>query len=633
MNEIQKDPMFEIFISEAKEIVNSLERTFIDLKENNISLDAVASEALRLFHTLKGSSAMMGFNNLSEVCHKAEDIFIYVRDKKMIPKDLNEFILNMLRLVDFLNCQIVCLEGSEKSISDDNIEDILTKLNESLHEFVDDVNKKETRYYIKLFFQEGWEMENLRAFLIVQNLKNYAKILEYQPADIENNMQSAEKIKKDGFLIVIETPMKKEDVLKLFESFAWVKDIKLSETLEKSAQDKEELSNQSYFSYTNKLINVNIEKVDKLIDLIGEMVITFSMIVQHSEIKGDENSSIKNLTIQMSKLIRELQEVAMSMRMLPLSSTFQRMKRIIVEMSTKLQKPVEVHISGEETELDKVLIEHITDPLIHIVRNAIDHGIESQSERLQKGKSKVGNIYITAKNSGSEVIISIQDDGKGIDKEKIIKKALEKKLISSADDISENELFDLIFLPGFSTKEETTEYSGRGVGLDIVKRSIQKIGGKIVVESSKDVGTKFTIKIPLTLAIIDGMLIEVNGNIFVLPLNSIVETFKLEKTQIISENGVPFVYRRGLCFNIVDLNRIFFAGNMLSRIKQSYLGILVTNGEKSAILLVDNMISQQQIVIKTLPAILNQVRGISGCTLLGSGQIAFILDIDSLLER
>jgi len=476
-------------------------------------------------------------------------------------------------------------------------------------------------------------MENLRAFLIVQNLKNYVKILEYQPSDIENNMQSAEKIKKDGFLIVIETPMKKEDVLKLFESFAWVKDIKLSETLEKSAQDKEELSNQSYFSYTNKLINVNIEKVDKLIDLIGEMVITFSMIVQHSEIKGDENSSIKNLTIQMSKLIRELQEVAMSMRMLPLSSTFQRMKRIIVEMSTKLQKPVEVHISGEETELDKVLIEHITDPLIHIVRNAIDHGIESQSERLQKGKSKVGNIYITAKNSGSEVIISIQDDGKGIDKEKIIKKALEKKLISSADDISENELFDLIFLPGFSTKEETTEYSGRGVGLDIVKRSIQKIGGKIVVESSKDVGTKFTIKIPLTLAIIDGMLIEVNGNIFVLPLNSIVETFKLEKTQIISENGVPFVYRRGLCFNIVDLNRIFFAGNMLSRIKQSYLGILVTNGEKSAILLVDNMISQQQIVIKTLPAILNQVRGISGCTLLGSGQIAFILDIDSLLER
>jgi len=633
VNEIQKDPMFEIFISEAKEIVNSLERTFIDLKENNISLDAVASEALRLFHTLKGSSAMMGFNNLSEVCHKAEDIFICVRDKKMIPKDLDEFILNMLRLVDFLNCQIVCLEGSEKSISDDNIEDILTKLNESLHEFVDDVNKKETRYYIKLFFQEGWEMENLRAFLIVQNLKNYAKILEYQPADIENNMQSAEKIKKDGFLIVIETPMKKEDVLKLFESFAWVKDIKLSETLEKSAQDKEELSNQSYFSYTNKLINVNIEKVDKLIDLIGEMVITFSMIVQHPEIKGDENSSIKNLTIQMSKLIRELQEVAMSMRMLPLSSTFQRMKRIIVEMSTKLQKPVEVHISGEETELDKILIEHITDPLIHIVRNAIDHGIESQSERLQKGKSKVGNIYITAKNSGSEVIISIQDDGKGIDKEKIIKKALEKKLISSADDISENELFDLIFLPGFSTKEETTEYSGRGVGLDIVKRSIQKIGGKIVVESSKDVGTKFTIKIPLTLAIIDGMLIEVNGNIFVLPLNSIVETFKLEKTQIISENGVPFVYRRGLCFNIVDLNRIFFTGNMLSRIKQSYLGILVTNGEKSAILLVDNMISQQQIVIKTLPAILNQVRGISGCTLLGSGQIAFILDIDSLLER
>jgi len=633
VNEAQKDPMFEIFVSEAKEIVSSLERIFIELKEGNRNFDVAVAEALRFFHTLKGSSAMMGFDDISKVCHRVEDIFVCMRDEGKLPTSLDTFILDMLNLIDFLTIQINRIENSQQPQDAENIEEVLEKVEMSLAENDKMQAENEKRYHIRLLFEEGWEMENLRAFLIIQNLKQYVKVLEYLPSDIESNMASSEKIKKEGFFISIETLLKKEDVVKLFESFAWVRDIKVEEVSEKASLTKEISSWQNAIHSTNKLINVNIEKVDKLIDLIGEVVITFSMIVQHQEIKTDENSSFKNLTLQMSKLIRELQEVAMSMRMLPLSSTFQRLKRTIIEMSAKLQKHVDVHITGEETELDKVLIEHLTDPLIHIVRNAVDHGIEDKEERLKKGKGTTGNVYISAKNSGSEVVISIEDDGRGLNKEKILQRALERGLITSHDDIGEDEILELIFQPGFSTKEETTEYSGRGVGLDIVKNTVQKIGGRIFVESEKDRGTRFTIRIPLTLAIIDGMLIDVDGNVFVVPLSSIVETFKLEKQQIVLENETPFVYRRGICFSVIDLNKMFYGKDMLAKGRPFYLGILVTNGEKHGVLLVDNMISQQQIVIKTLPAILKQVRGISGCTLLGSGNIAFILDIDALLER
>ncbi|WP_271628547.1 chemotaxis protein CheA [Caldicellulosiruptor sp. DIB 104C] len=639
MNELNKDPMFEIFISEAREIINGLEKVFVELKEGNIEFKSAVEEALRLLHTLKGSSAMMGYQDISEVCHKVEDIFVNLKSSSILTLNIDKFILSMLKIIDFMNSQVASIENTLPLSSYEDIENVLLELEGILQETEQKAkSEKGQRYSIVMWFEDGWEMENLRAFLIVQKLKEYVNVLEYFPPNIEVDASTAEMIKKEGFKIVIETSLSKDDILCLFNDFVWIKDIRVEEktkdakNISEKNHEKEESTIKNVQS-TGRLINVNVEKVDRLVDLIGEMVVTFSMLTQHPDIQEIKSEGFKGITLQMSKLIRDLQEIAMSMRMVPLSNTFQKLKRIVVEMSAKLNKQVEVQISGEETELDKVLIEYLTDPLIHIIRNAVDHGIEEKEERLKKGKSPQGNIFISAKSSGSDVLITIEDDGRGLDKEKIIKKALERGLISEKSDVDDQLVYDLIFQTGFSTKEEATEYSGRGIGLDIVKNNIQKIGGRIFVDSQKDIGTKFTIRIPLTLAIIDGMLVKVNEQIFALPLSTIVETFKVEKKDIVTEGYNQFIYKRGACYNVVDLRRVFYHKEALADERPFYLGVMVSNGSKVAVLLVDQMVSQQQVVIKSLPQIIGEVRGISGCTLLGNGGIALILDIDSLIER
>lgn len=638
MNELNKDPMFEIFIVEAKEILSSLEKVFIELKEGNIEFKSAVEEILRLFHTLKGSSAMMGYQDISELCHRVEDIFVKLKSSTAPNFNTNRFVLNMLKIIDFINSQISCIENGFSVPSCKDIESVLKELEVTLQNTKQ--NAVEQKYSIVMQFEDGWEMENLRAFLIVQKLKEYVNVLEYFPSNIEVDSSTADIIKKEGFKVKIETSLGDEDVLNLFSDFAWIKDIKIKKEMEdtkesyKERQEKEESSfTKNMQPSTRRLINVNVEKVDRLVDLLGEMVVTFSMLTQHPDMQEIKSEGLKVITLQMSKLIRDLQEVAMSMRMVPLSSTFQKLKRIVVEMSTKLNKQIEVQISGEETELDKVLIEYLTDPLIHIVRNAVDHGIEEKEERLKKGKSPHGTIFIGAKNSGSDVLITIEDDGRGLDREKIIKKALEKGLILEDSSLDDQLVYDLIFQTGFSTKEEATEYSGRGVGLDIVRNNIQKIGGRVFVDSQKDKGTKFTIRVPLTLAIIDGMLVKVDKQIFAVPLSSIIETFKIEKKEVVTEGCYQFIYKRGACYKVVDLKKIFWGRETLKDDREFYLGIMVSNGNKMAVLLVDQMVSQQQVVIKSLPQIVGKVPEISGCTLLGDGGIAFILDIDSLVER
>ncbi|WAM34616.1 chemotaxis protein CheA [Caldicellulosiruptor morganii] len=639
MNELSKDPMFEIFISEAREIINGLEKIFIELKEGNVEEKFAIEEALRLLHTLKGSSAMMGYQDISKICHKLEDIFVNLKSTSISTKNIDKFILYMLKITDFLNSQIVSIENMLPLSSYEDIENVLLELESALLQEPEDINnEKGKKYLIVLCFEDGWEMENLRAFLIVQKLKEYVNVLEYFPPNIETDTSTAETIKREGFKILIETSISKEDILCLFNDFAWVKSIKIEEKMENEKNifeknnEREENCAKSV-SAAGRLINVNIEKVDKLVDLIGEMVVTFSMLTQHPDIEKIKTESFKSIALQMSKLIRDIQEIAMSMRMVPLSSTFQKLKRIVVEMSAKLNKQVEVHISGEETELDKTLIEHLTDPLIHLIRNAVDHGIEEKDERLKKGKTPHGNIYISAKNSGSDVLITIEDDGRGLDRSKIIKKALERGLISEENDVDEQLVYDLIFHTGFSTKEEATEYSGRGVGLDIVKSNVQKIDGTVFVDSQKDTGTRFTIRIPLTLAIIDGMLVKVNEQIFVLPLSNVIETFKVEKEDIIAEGDYQFIYKRGACYKVIDLRKVFYSKEALEDQRTFYIGVQVGSSNKMAVLLVDEMVSQQQVVIKSLPQIVDRIKGISGCTLLGNGGIAMILDVDSLIER
>jgi len=366
-------------------------------------------------------------------------------------------------------------------------------------------------------------------------------------------------------------------------------------------------------------------------DMVGELVITEAMVTQNPEFVSLEIESFDKASRQLHKITSELQDMVMAIRMVPLSTTFMKMHRIIRDMTKKLNKDVALDVYGEETEVDKNIIEKIADPLMHIIRNSLDHGIENAKEREAKGKKLQGTISLEAKNSGSDVLIIIKDDGKGLDKLKLYDKALTQGLVSRPfDDMSDREIYNLILQPGFSTKEEVTEFSGRGVGMDVVARNIESIGGTVIVDSEIDIGTTIILKIPLTLAIIEGMNIKVGDARFTLPIVTIRESFRPNNSEIIKDpEGQEMIMVRGLCYPIFRLHEFYKIPTDIKSINEGIL-IMVEEDEKSCCIFADELLGQQQVVVKSLPNYVKkykQIRGLGGCTLLGDGSISLILDV------
>jgi two-component system chemotaxis sensor kinase CheA len=328
----------------------------------------------------------------------------------------------------------------------------------------------------------------------------------------------------------------------------------------------------------------------------------------------------------------------MSIRMIPIGPTFRKMHRIIRDMSKKVNKEVELVIKGEDTEVDKNIIDNLGDPLMHLIRNAMDHGIESPEERKIKNKSEKGKIILEASNTGGDVIIKITDDGKGLDREKIINKARKNNLINKTDEeISDREAYSLILLPGFSTKEEVTEYSGRGVGMDVVKKNIEKVGGTISIESKKGKGTAISIKIPLTLAIVEGMQIATGNSVYTIPTISIKEAFKAKTKDLIEDiDGNEMIMIRGKCYPIIRMHKHF---NVKANTEDLCEGIMIMieREEKTIVLFTDELLGEQQVVVKPLPNYLIKYplkdNGIGGCTILGNGNISLIIDVMALMSK
>jgi two-component system chemotaxis sensor kinase CheA len=323
--------------------------------------------------------------------------------------------------------------------------------------------------------------------------------------------------------------------------------------------------------------------------------------------------------------------------MVPLSATFIKMHRIVRDMCKKLDKDVQLEIIGEETEVDKNIIEHISDPLMHLVRNSVDHGIETAQERLDKGKSKTGTITLEAKNAGSDVMIIVRDDGKGLNKEKILKKARENNLLfKSEEEMTDKEIYNLILLPGFSTKEKVTEFSGRGVGMDVVTKNIESVGGTLTVDSVVDKGTIITLKIPLTLAIIDGMNIKVGKSRYTIPTISIKESFRPKESEIFHDpDGNEMIMVRGECYVIRRLHELYKVKTDITKLSEGII-IMVEQDEKTVCVFADELLGQQQVVVKALPGYIQnfkKIRGLAGCTLLGDGSISLILDIARMFHH
>jgi two-component system chemotaxis sensor kinase CheA len=378
---------------------------------------------------------------------------------------------------------------------------------------------------------------------------------------------------------------------------------------------------------------VSVEKVDQLINLVGELVITQAMLAQNS--LGLDPALHQQLTSGLADLernTRDLQESVMSIRMIPMSIVFSRFPRMLRDLAAKLGKKVNFVTKGEATELDKGLVEKITDPLTHLVRNSCDHGIELPAERVALGKPEQGTITLAASHQGSSIVIEVRDDGRGLSRQKLLKKARERG-IDAPDSLADSEVWDLIFAPGFSTAEVVTDVSGRGVGLDVVKRNISSLGGTVEIDSAEGYGMRVSVRLPLTLAIMDGMSIGVGEEVYILPLSSVIESFQVESGTVKSIGGTGrLVEVRNEFMPVLDLERVFNVPRGDAQAASAIMVVIEADGGRVA-LLVDELLGQQQVVVKNLEANYRKVDGVSGATIMGDGRVALILDVGSMVRR
>ena len=373
--------------------------------------------------------------------------------------------------------------------------------------------------------------------------------------------------------------------------------------------------------------------MDSLINLIGELVIAENMVVNNPDLAGLELENFGKASQHMSKIIRDLQEMAMVIRMIPVSGLFRRMIRLVHDLSAKGGKKVDLQLTGDETEVDKTVIETITDPLVHLLRNSLDHGLESPEDRLKNGKPEKGVLKLSARHEEGEVWITLEDDGWGIDRDKLLAKAISKGLVQGdGSDMSDKAVYSLIFAPGLSTAEKITDISGRGVGMDVVRKNLEKIKGKIDVNSAKGKGTKVTLRIPLTMAIIEGMLIRVGDARCILPLLSIREIFCPELDAVtVTPDGLELVKVRGEFFSVVRLAAVLNNQTGTNKLNEGVV-VLVEHQDSKICLFIDEILGQQQTVIKGLSEYLGDARCVSGCTILGDGRVCLILDVGTLVE-
>jgi two-component system chemotaxis sensor kinase CheA len=380
-------------------------------------------------------------------------------------------------------------------------------------------------------------------------------------------------------------------------------------------------------------IRVAISKVDQLINLVGELVITQAMLAQYSQtLDPTQNQQLLAGLADLSRNTRDLQESVMSIRMIPMSIVFNRFPRMLRDLASKLGKKVDFVTLGEATELDKGLVEKITDPLTHLVRNSCDHGIEMPADRLSKGKTETGTITLSAAHQGGSIVIEVRDDGRGLSRDKIMNKARERG-IDVYDQMTDGEVWQLIFAPGFSTAEVVTDVSGRGVGMDVVKKNIAALNGSVEIESSEGFGMRVSVRLPLTLAIMDGMSVGVGDEVYILPLSAVVESFQVKGDALSTVGqGSQLVKVRDEYMPVIELEKVFQVPRYNRDQDSDIMVVIEAEGSRVA-LLVDELLGQQQVVVKNLEANYRKVPNVSGATILGDGKVALILDTSALVRR
>ncbi|BAQ10538.1 chemotaxis protein [Bacillus sp. OxB-1] len=677
----------EMFIEESREHLQACNEHLLELEQNPQDL-GIVNEIFRSAHTLKGMSATMGYEDIADLTHKMENVLDAIRNAKI--RVTTEILDVVFQAVDYLEEMVLDISSGGSGKKD--VSDLVRSLNSiesgggvsapvaaetaaavveeesagtgdvslSYDDFEMTVIGQSfeqgfSAYEISIRLREDCLLKAARVFMVFEILEKAGEIIKSVP--------SVEKLENEEFdeqfIVALLTKEQASDleakVMKVSEVESVTVNAITQEYLihdrrekeesavkaaaeqpkevavvEKQVVEKSKRSNSS--QHANKTIRVNIDRLDILMNLFEELVIDRGRL--QSIASELHNPELTETTERMTRISGDLQNIILNMRMIPVETVFNRFPKMVRQLARELNKKITLEIVGAETELDRTVIDEIGDPLVHLIRNALDHGIESPEERIAKGKPETGTVTLRAYHSGNHVFIELEDDGAGVNRQRVLAKAISNGLVNEemAESMTDRQVAELILASGFSTAEKISDVSGRGVGLDVVKNTIESLGGHISIESKEGQGSLFQVQLPLTLSIISVMLVEIDKEVYAIPLSSIIETAIIQTTDIMNAHNQKVIDFRGNIVPLVNLKEIFEIpdNELASDGFQSV--VIVRKGEKLAGLVVDSFIGQQEIVLKSLGNYLQSVFAISGATILGNGQVALIVDCNSLIK-
>ncbi|MDH3365899.1 MAG: chemotaxis protein CheA [Thermoplasmata archaeon] len=633
----------KLFVNEAREYLRSLNETMVELEKEPDDMDKVET-MFRACHTIKGMAGMMGFKAITETAHALEDLLNAMNSKKV--KATGNAVDVIFRGLDALEVMIISIERGEQA---EEVPDLIDQLREvakgNLRKKAakkapppkEKIKKDEkepvaTRKSILFIrFARRCSFPAARAFVIMKEVSRTATIVKSVPS--ENDID--QELVFEELTITVEPEKGFEEMVRRIAAMHDIDEVKVGSEGEpidkwKSVVAAKARSAQAIDTPIAQTIKVGMNKLDELLDDVSELVIARSRLVEKTTAHGDRD--LADITSHIDKLTSEIQSKVLGIRMIPLETVMARFPRMVRDIAKNQGKEIEFTVDGGNIELDRTVIDKISDPIMHILRNCVDHGIESLNDRKKAKKRSRGHIRIVASKQQDHVLIEISDDGRGIDYDRIREKAVGRRLMTreEADTALARDLLDLLFQAGFSTKEEVSQVSGRGVGLDIVRKGVEDLGGSVMISSSKGAGTTFSLWLPFTLAIIDAMLVSIADQTYAVPMGTISESHRFDVSDVKKIRTREVVQLRGEVMPLIRM-RTFFGIHEIEQ--EAELSVLVVQSrERRAALAVDDLMAHQQIVVKSLDSHLRKVRGISGGTILGSGKIALILDVDSILE-
>lgn len=666
-----------MFLEESMDNLQSLNEALLDLEQNPNNIDKV-NEIFRVAHTIKGMAATMGYSNIAELTHKMEDVLSRFREGKLsVTRNVVTVLFDCLDTLEKMVSNIE--DGNDEDVEIKSIiEDLENVVNNNMDskeekEEKEEINKEninnstkiQLNQYdlsvmkqasengfngvnIEITLREDTLLKSARAFLIVQELETQGEILKSFPSteDIENEqfdtelffilitskskeeiedlvMNISEVSSAETSYVVLDEAVITEKNIANDEIVSEIEKIHIKEDLAKNKVEKQEKKRENN-KKAHQSVRVDLQRIDKLMNMVSELVIYRTRLEQI--VINDKSQELIETLEQVERTTSDLQDLVMKIRMLPLEVVFNRFPRMIRDLSVELKKEINFVIEGAETELDRTVIDEIGEPLIHLLRNAADHGIESKEERIAKGKDPVGTIKLVAYQEGTKALIKVSDDGAGINIEKV--KAKAEKVGINTDGLSDNDIRNLIFAQGFSTNTVVTDISGRGVGMDVVKTKISSLGGTVDVVSEEGKGSSFVIKLPLTLQIIQALLVKVGNETLAISLGFIDRVIDYKEENIKKTNGEEVIVYRDSIIPLIRLNERL--GIETTESKKKFI-IIVKIGEKTVGLLVDSLFGQQEIVIKPLGKTLRSLKEYIGATILGNGLVTLILDVAALI--